>query len=130
MIRITRSIAATMLLCLMALNVSAAELVMFDRKGCPWCAKWHAEIGADAYNATVEGKSAPLRVVDLATPRPGDLEDIGGVQGTPTFVLIENGKEIDRMVGYPGKQVFFGRLQLMLDKMTGADKQYKIIIVQ
>ena len=33
-------------------------------------------------------------------------------------------------VGYPGKQVFFGRVLLMLDKLSGADKQYKTIIVQ
>jgi len=127
---VLKTITASIFVCLMATNAFAAELVMFDRKGCPWCAKWHAEIGAEAYNAAPEGKAAPLRVVDVAQPRPQDLKSIGGIQGTPTFVLMENGVEIDRLIGYPGKQVFFGRVQLMLDKASGADKQYKTIIVQ
>jgi thioredoxin-related protein len=103
---ISNSLVAALFLCLMSLSVNAASLVMFDRKGCPWCAKWHAEIGVEAYNAGPEGRAAP------------------------TFVLVENGREIDRMVGYPGKQVFFGKVQLMLDKLSGADKQYKTIIIQ
>jgi len=127
---ISKTLAATVFLCLMSLSVSAASLVMFDRKGCPWCAKWHAEIGAKAYNAGPEGRIAPLRIVDVTLPRPKDLKGIGGIVGTPTFVLVDNGREIDRTVGYPGKQVFFGRVLLMLDKLSGADKQYKTIIVQ
>lgn len=126
----SRTLTAALFLCLMSLSVNAASLVMFDRKGCPWCAKWHAEIGVEAYNAGPEGRAAPLRVLDVASPRPEDLKGIGGIVGTPTFVLVENGREIDRMVGYPGKQVFFGKIQLMLDKLSGADKQYKTIIVQ
>ncbi len=127
---ISKTFTAALFLCLMSLSVSAASLVMFDRKGCPWCAKWHAEIGVKAYNAGPEGQVAPLRVQDVASPRPKDLEGIGGIVGTPTFVLVENGREIDRLVGYPGKQVFFGRVLLMLDKLSGADKQYRTIIVQ
>ncbi len=127
---ISKTIATALFLCLMSLSVSAASLLMFDRKGCPWCAKWHAEIGEKAYNAGPEGRVAPLRIVDVASPRPTDLKHIGGVIGTPTFVLIDNGREIDRMIGYPGKQIFFGKVQIMLDKLSGADKQYKTIIVQ
>jgi len=127
---ISKTLVAMLFLCLMSLSVSAASLVMFDRKGCPWCAKWHAEIGVKAYNAGPEGRVAPLRILDVASPRPKDLKGIGGIVGTPTFVLIENGREIDRLVGYPGKQVFFGRVLLMFDKLSGADKQYKTIIVQ
>lgn len=127
---ISKTLTTALFLCLMSLSANAANLVMFDRKGCPWCAKWHAEIGVEAYNAGPEGRAAPLRVLDVASPHPKDLKGIGGIVGTPTFVLVENGREIDRMVGYPGKQVFFGKVQLMLDKLSGADKQYKTIIVQ
>ena len=118
------------LLCMAVTNVSAAELVMFDRKGCPWCAKWHAEIGAQRYNASREGQDAPLRIVDALQPLPPDLAGVGQILGTPTFVLIDNGRVIDRMEGYPGKEVFYGRLMLMLDKLTGADKKYDTIVVQ
>ncbi|MEP5213632.1 MAG: transcriptional regulator, partial [Sulfitobacter pontiacus] len=57
---IPKILATAAFLGLMSLSVNAANLVMFDRKGCPWCAKWHAEIGVEAYNAGPEGRAAPL----------------------------------------------------------------------
>jgi len=68
--------------------------------------------------------------VDIGAARPSDLEFIGGIVDTPTFVLVENGKEIGRFVGYPGRDVFFGKVIIMLDKLSGADRQYKTITVQ
>ncbi len=128
--RLLATLVSLVLLALASLPASAAELVMFDRKGCPWCAKWHAEIGVEGYARAPEARSAPLRVYLIGTPMPADIKQLKPIIGTPTFVLMDNGVEIDRFEGYPGKSVFFGRLQLALDKLTGADKQYKTIIVQ
>ena len=122
--------ASVMLLALASLPASAAELVMFDRKGCPWCAKWHAEIGVEGYASAPEARLAPLRIYLIGTPMPDDIKQLKPIIGTPTFVLLDKGVEVDRFEGYPGKAVFFGRLQLALDKLSGADKQYKTIIVQ
>ena len=122
--------AALALLALTALPASAAELIMFDRKGCPWCAKWHAEIGVEGYAAAPEARSAPLKVQLLGQPMPAYIKKLMPIVGTPTFVLVENGVEIDRFEGYPSKGVFFGRQQLALDKLTGADKRYKTNIEQ
>ena len=130
MTRMTAALATIAVLLLASLPASAAELVMFDRKGCPWCAKWHAEIGEKGYATAPEAVTAPLRVYVLGTPMPQDIKKLMPIVGTPTFVLVENGVEIDRFEGYPGKSVFFGRLQLALDRLSGADKQYKTIIVQ
>ncbi|MBA4335306.1 MAG: transcriptional regulator, partial [Methylobacterium sp.] len=41
---------------------AAAELVMFTRDGCPWCARFEREV-APAYHLTEEGRLAPLRRV-------------------------------------------------------------------
>jgi hypothetical protein len=130
MIRALAIAAALMLLALASLPAGAAELVMFDRKGCPWCAKWHAEIGVEGYARSPEARMAPLRVYLFGTPMPADIKRLKPIIGTPTFVLMDNGVEVDRFEGYPGKAVFYGRLQLALDRLTGADKQYKTIIVQ
>ena len=130
MTRLLATIIALVLLALASLPASAAELVMFDRKGCPWCAKWHAEIGVEGYARAPEARLAPLRVYLIGTPMPEDIKQLKPIIGTPTFVLMDKGVEIDRFEGYPGKAVFFGRLQLALDKLSGADKQYKSIIVQ
>jgi len=130
MTRILAIIASLMLLAFASLPSAAAELLMFDRKGCPWCAKWHAEIGVEGYARSPEAAVAPLRVYLVGTPMPKDIKQLKPIIGTPTFVLMDKGVEVDRFEGYPGKAVFYGRLQLALDRLTGADKQYKTIIVQ
>lgn len=85
---------------------NAAELVMFEQKGCVWCAKFNAEI-APAYANTDEGRIAPLRRVDIHETIPEDLANITIDRFTPTFVLIEDGEEIGRIRGYPGDEFFW-----------------------
>jgi thioredoxin-related protein len=94
----------------------AAELVMFTQRGCPWCEKFDREI-APAYAKTAEGKRAPLRRVDIAKPQPPDLAFILRERFTPVFVLIDNGREIGRIRGYPGDAFFFGLLANLIAQM-------------
>ena len=94
----------------------AAELIIFEQAGCYWCARFNAEI-APAYEKTPEGQKAPLRRVDIHEPMPEDLADIAVERFTPTFVLVEDGKEIGRMRGYPGDEFFWFLLQEMLEKL-------------
>lgn len=104
------------LLLLGAGPAGAAELVMFERRGCPWCLAWHREIGP-IYPKTPEGRRAPLRRVDLDGARPNDLAGIRGVVFTPTFVLVEDGQEVGRIPGYPGEAFFWGLLGELLAKL-------------
>lgn len=97
-------------------NAGAAELVMMEQAGCAWCLRWHSEIG-EAYPKTEQGRQAPLRRVDIHKPMPDDLKDIVVERFTPTFVLVENGREIDRMRGYAGDQFFWHLLDEMLGKL-------------
>src|SRR3954470_10975218 len=83
----------------------ATELVVFEQKGCVWCQKFDREI-APAYDKTAEGKRAPLHRVDIAQPVPSNLAFITRERFTPVFVLIDNGREVGRIRGYPG-DVFF-----------------------
>ena len=96
--------------------VSAAELVMFESGSCEWCEAWHKEIGP-IYPKTVESQAAPLRRVSIEEPMPADLTDIRGIHYTPTFVLMENGKEVGRILGYPGEDFFWGLLAMELGKL-------------
>jgi len=93
----------------------AAELVMFERPGCAWCARFNAEI-APLYGKTEESRAAPLRRVDLNGPRPADLAGIDPGPFTPTFVVVQEGREIGRIRGYPGDAFFFGLLDRILSK--------------
>lgn len=91
----------------------AAELVMVETPGCPWCRAWHREIGP-AYPNTPEGQQAPLRRIDLAALPTLSLELKTPVFASPTFILIESGKEIGRITGYPGQDFFWGLLDQQL----------------
>jgi hypothetical protein len=94
----------------------AAELLMFEEQGCPWCKRWHAEVGA-GYPKTPEGRRAPLRQLDLMKPRPVGIKLAAPVAYSPTFVLVENGREIGRITGYPGADFFWGLLGELLAKL-------------
>jgi thioredoxin-related protein len=94
----------------------AAELVMFESQGCPYCAEWDRKIGP-IYAKTDEGKKAPLRRVDIHAPRPADLAEINPVIYTPTFVLVEDGQEVGRLEGYAGEDFFWSLLGDQLGKL-------------
>ena len=94
----------------------AAELVMFTQRGCVWCQKFDREI-ATAYEKTAEGKRAPLRRVDIARPVPADLAFIRRERFTPVFVLVEGGREVGRIRGYPGDAFFYGLLANLIERM-------------
>lgn len=94
----------------------AAELLMLEQKGCAWCVRWHKEIG-EIYPKTEEAKIAPLRRIDIHEPWPEDLPEIRREAFTPTFVLVEDGREIARMRGYSGDEFFWFLLDEMLAKL-------------
>ncbi len=93
----------------------AAELIMFETDHCPWCAAWEAEVGV-IYGKTDAGEQAPLRRVDMEATRPADLVHIEDIVYSPTFVLLAEGKEVGRILGYPGEDHFWGLLEAMLRK--------------
>ncbi len=97
-------------------SVAAAELVMIEEIGCWWCEKWDEEIGV-MYHKTPEGRRAPLRRVDMHGPLPADLAFLNKGRYTPTFVLVDGGREIGRIRGYPGDDFFWGLLGQMLERL-------------
>jgi hypothetical protein len=104
-------------------NVKAAELVMFEQAGCGWCETFDREI-AVIYPKTAEGQRAPLRRVNIDRAVPPDLSFIEVERLAPLFVLVDQGKEIGRIRGYPGEDHFWGLLTALIMKMdTGAGGQ-------
>src|SRR6267154_1099353 len=108
---------ATLILSLwLAASAHAAELIMFEQKGCVWCQRFDREI-APAYDKTDEGQRAPLRRVDIAKPPPADLAFAKRERFTPVFVLVDNGREFGRIRGYPGDTFFWGLLANLIEKL-------------
>ena len=94
----------------------AAELLMFERQGCLWCDEWHKVIGP-IYPKTEEGAIAPLRAINIAHV-PDSVVLASPVIFTPTFVVVDNNKEVGRITGYPGADFFWGLLSGILVKVA------------
>ena len=48
---------------------------------------------------------------------PSDCEIIANAPPAPTFVLVEDGRELGRIEGYPGEDFFWGLLGKLLEKL-------------
>lgn len=114
--------AAQLLAVLAVLTASHASaetrLLMFEQPGCTWCARWHAEIGP-AYPRTAEGRTAPLERLQLGAALPADTVIDRPATFTPTFVLVEDGREVGRIEGYPGEDFFWPLLAELIARAEG-----------
>jgi hypothetical protein len=99
-----------------ASGATAAELVMYRTAGCPWCARWDRAIGP-IYPKTEAGRRAPLRMAHFDQAKAGDMALARPVRYSPTFVLVDGGREIGRIEGYPGEDFFWGLLEGLIQKL-------------
>ncbi len=87
---------------------NAAELVMFFSEDCEYSAIFDIE-AAPSYRKSAIGEVVPLKRVAIGGDHPGGYRLKEPLTVTPTFVLVENGEELGRFAGYPGRRNF-GRL--------------------
>lgn len=88
-----------------------AVLVMIGDPGCPYCARWEREV-APGYVASEDGKLAPLVRRGRRDP---DIAFIERVVFSPTFVMLVRGREVGRIVGYGGADLFWMQLAALMD---------------
>jgi hypothetical protein len=93
-------------------TADAAELVMYRRDGCSWCAKWDREIGP-IYPKTDISRRVPLKIINLDHDKDLPISH-RPIRYTPTFVLVEDAREVGRIEGYPGDEFFWVRLASLL----------------
>lgn len=97
-------------------RADAAELLMFRQDGCVWCERWEREIGV-VYDKTAESQTVPLRRINLVRERADGIALASPVRFTPTFVVVEDGREIGRILGYASDHQFWGLLGSMIAKL-------------
>jgi len=97
----------------------ASELVMFERAGCPWCQRWDREVGV-TYAKTSEARRLPLRRVDIHSGSTGGIVLASPVRYTPTFVVVDDGREVGRITGYINDESFWGLLIALAAKLKPA----------
>jgi hypothetical protein len=100
-------------------SARAAELVMFEQPGCSWCQLFDRQIGP-IYGKSEDGLRAPLRHVDIDKPLPPDLSFVQVERFTPVFVLVDKGREIGRIRGYGGEEMFWTQLYMLMQKLDAS----------
>lgn len=97
----------------------AAELLVFEQKGCPFCEAFDAEI-APHYGESAIGRLAPLRRVNIHDDRRGGIPGLAPAVFTPTFVLLgDDAREIGRLEGYPGERWFYPEIEAVAARLPG-----------
>ena len=101
---------------LLSLPLKAYELLMFSVKTCHYCIAFMEQVEPE-YHDTEYAKTLPLTIIDNAdipewfqtAYEEGRIENI---RGTPTFIIWneEEQVEVDRIVGYNGKEWFYERI--------------------
>lgn len=91
-------------------NAPPYVLLMVTSDDCPHCRKWEREIGV-TYDASVQARLAPLVRLHPNDPRLLGLE---GKAYTPTFILVSEGRERSRSVGYTTPKNFWNWLDSLL----------------
>jgi len=119
----TRLLAALALLCAAATGPAGAgmALLMFEAPGCSWCARWNEEIGG-SYARTEAGRRAPLERLRISAALPEDVTLSSRARYTPTFVLIEDGREVGRIEGYPGADFFYPMLERLIARADAPER--------
>jgi hypothetical protein len=108
-------VSAVLLLMSGSMAMAAGELVMFDARGCPWCAAWNRDIGR-VYTKSAEAKVLKLRRVDADQETDGGIQLAGPVMFTPVFVITACGREVGRINGYRSREQFWGLLNAEIER--------------
>ena len=86
--------------------IASTRLVMVTSDHCPFCQAWERDVGV-LYDKSPYAPSLPLKRVDIGSAMPEGVTLQSPVLGTPTFLIIHNGQEIDRQRGYDNAEMFW-----------------------
>ncbi|MEW5962577.1 MAG: thioredoxin family protein [Pseudomonadota bacterium] len=93
---------------------SGVRLIMIEEPGCAFCRRWRNEV-EPGYVRSDEGQIAPLVHVLRDDPAAAQFPRI---VYTPTFVLVRDGREIGRIVGYAGAELFWWQITPLIESLA------------
>ena len=82
------------------------RLIMVTSEYCSFCRAWERDVGV-VYTASPYALNLPLTRVELGGDIPDGLVFDESIIGTPTFIIFQNGREIDRQWGYESPEMFW-----------------------
>lgn len=84
---------------------SPARLVVFEAPGCAQCRQFREE-ALPEYWGSPASLELPIQVIDMAALGTGGHPLKARIATLPTFVVMQDGREVARLSGYPGKEGF------------------------
>lgn len=118
------AVSALLLAAAMPMAAQALELVLYDKPGCVWCARFERDIGR-RYSGLDVSRMAPLRRVDIHDQRRSGVDLERPVIYTPTFILADDGgEEIGRITGYQSEEAFWANLDDLLRETPRQRQRY------
>lgn len=96
-------------------RAASVELLVFEHPDCQYCRVFRRDVLPRYQEGTVTSKTR-VRFIDLEKTDTAGLNLHGGIHIVPTFVLMQNGHEVDRIVGYWAPDNFFRMLSSILDR--------------
>jgi hypothetical protein len=92
------------------------ELMVLEVRDCAVCGLVRERI-QPAYDRSPRALTVPMRYVDITSLDELQLGLKSRVDTVPTIVLMRDGKEVDRMTGYLGPELFFFALNTMFARV-------------
>ncbi len=96
-----------------ALPQGRLELLVVEIENCIYCGIFRRDV-AVTYKASERGRSVPMRFIDLNAPDVNRLSLNGPIDSVPTVLVVEDGREVGRIAGYVGPEIFFHSLNRIL----------------
>jgi thioredoxin-related protein len=95
---------------------STLELLVFEVEGCAYCDVLRRDV-LPRYKAAPASARAPMRFVDINQVDTDKLALSSPLRMVPTIVLMRDGREVERVSGYVGPEMFFKMINHMLDQI-------------
>lgn len=89
------------------------EVLVFEHIDCVYCQIFRRDV-LPKYRYSVRSELAPLRFLDIQASASGRLALNARIDTVPTVVVMRDGQEVGRIVGYWGPTNFFKMLSHIL----------------
>lgn len=96
-----------------ALPDSRLELLVVEVDNCIYCGLFRRDV-APTYRVSGRAKTVPMRFIDINAPDVDRLALTAPIDSVPTVLVVENGREVGRIAGYVGPEIFFHSLSRLL----------------
>ncbi|MBY0226443.1 MAG: hypothetical protein K2Q28_11615 [Hyphomicrobium sp.] len=96
-----------------ALPDSRLEILVVEIDNCIYCGLFRRDV-APTYKISRRAKTVPMRFIDINAPDVDRLNLTAPIDSVPTVLVVENGRELGRIAGYVGPEIFFHSLGRLL----------------